>query len=194
MPADHGEGPVPLKIVIAGGRGVGRTTFVRSVSELAPFHTEETVTVAAAADTRAAPDESLTLDFGRISTGDSMVLHLFGTPAPDRFRFVWDELVRGAVGGLVLVDLRRAKDSFPAIDFLESRDVPFVVAVNAFPGADWFRPDDVRDALQLRADVPVVSTDARVRAAGLATIVRLVEHAAARSNVVRLPRRARFSR
>jgi signal recognition particle receptor subunit beta len=140
------------------------------------------------------PDKTTTteaLDFGRISVGDSLVLYLFGTPGQDRFWFMWDELVRGAVGGVVLVDLRRIEDSFAAVDFFESRDVPFVVAVNAFPGADRFSSADVHDALELRADVPVVPMDARVRDSCLSTIVRLVEHALDRSNVVQFPRSAR---
>jgi signal recognition particle receptor subunit beta len=189
-------GPIPLKIVVAGGFGVGKTTLVRAVSEIVPLSTDEPITVAAVGvdDLRAVPDKTTTtvaLDFGRISVGDSLVLYLFGTPGQDRFWFMWDELVRGAVGGVVLVDLRRIEDSFAAVDFFESRDVPFVVAVNAFPGADRFSRTDVHDALELRADVPVVPMDARVRDSCLSTIVRLVEHALDRSNVVQFPRSAR---
>jgi len=187
------SGPIPLKIVVAGGFGVGKTTLVQSVSEIAPLSTDEPITVASVGvdDLRAVPDKTTTtvaLDFGRISVGDSLVLYLFGTPGQDRFWFVWDELVRGAVGAVVLVDLRRIADSFPAVDYFESRDLPFVVAVNAFPGADRFHPAAVHDALRLRADVPVVPMDARVRSSCLSTIIRLVEHALDRSNVVRFPR------
>ena len=189
-----------MKIVIAGGFGVGKTTLVRAVSEIAPLSTEEPLTVVSVgtADLAAVPHKTTTtvaLDFGRISIGDSVVLHLFGTPEQDRFWFMWDELVRGAVGAVVLVDLRRIEDSFAVVDFFESRDVPFVVAVNAFPGADHVGPEAVRDALQLRAAVPLVRMDARERSSCLATIVRLVEHALDRcDNVVRFPRRAPFSR
>jgi signal recognition particle receptor subunit beta len=191
--------PIPLKIVVAGGFGVGKTTLVQSVSEIGPLSTDEPLTVASVGvdDLRAVPGKATTtvaLDFGRISVGDSLVLYLFGTPGQDRFWFMWDELVRGAVGGVVLVDVRRIADSFAAVDYFESRDVPFVVAVNAFPGADRYRPEAVHDALRLRADVPVVPMDARVRGSCLTTIVRLVEHALDRSNVVRFPRPVPFSR
>jgi uncharacterized protein len=191
--------PIPLKIVVAGGFGVGKTTLVQSVSEIGPLSTDEPLTVASVGvdDLRAVPDKTTTtvaLDFGRISVGDSLVLYLFGTPGQDRFWFMWDELVRGAVGGVVLVDVRRIEDSFAAVDYFESRDVPFVVAMNAFPGTDRYRPEAVHDALRLRTDVPVVSMDARVRGSCLTTIVRLVEHALDRSNVVQFPRSVPFSR
>jgi signal recognition particle receptor subunit beta len=190
---------IPLKIVIAGGFGVGKTTLVQSVSEIAPMSTDEAITVASVGvdDLGAVPGRTTTtvaLDFGRISIGDSLMLHLFGTPGQERFWSMWDELVRGAVGGIVLVDLRRIEDSFAAVDLFEGRDVPFVVAVNAFPGSDRVGPAAVHDALGLRADVPVVRMDARERSSCLATIVRLVEHALDGSNVVRFPRPAPFSR
>ncbi|QYN40471.1 ATP/GTP-binding protein [Pseudonocardia sp. DSM 110487] len=191
--------PIPLKIVVAGGFGVGKTTLVQTVSEIGPLSTEEPLTVASVGvdDLRAVPDKTTTtvaLDFGRISVGDSLVLYLFGTPGQDRFWFMWDELARGAVGAVVLVDVRRIADSFAAVDYFESRDVPFVVAMNAFPGADRYRPEAVHDALRLRTDVPVVPMDARVRGSCLTTIVRLVEHALDRSNVVQFPRSVPFSR
>jgi signal recognition particle receptor subunit beta len=178
---------------------VGKTTLVQTVSEIGPLSTDEPLTVASVGvdDLRAVPDKTTTtvaLDFGRISVGDSLVLYLFGTPGQDRFWFMWDELARGAVGAVVLVDVRRIADSFAAVDYFESRDVPFVVAMNAFPGADRYRPEAVHDALRLRTDVPVVPMDARVRGSCLTTIVRLVEHALDRSNVVQFPRSVPFSR
>jgi signal recognition particle receptor subunit beta len=195
VPADHTSempGPIPLKIVVAGGFGAGKTTLVRAVSEIAPLSTDEPVTVASVGvdDLHAIPDKTTTtvaLDFGRISVGDSLVLYLFGTPGQDRFWFMWDELARGAVGGVVLVDVRRIEDSFSAVDFFERRDVPFVVAVNAFPGADRFSAAAVHDALRLRTDVPVVPMDAREPASCLSTIIRLVEHALDRAVVVQFP-------
>jgi uncharacterized protein len=193
--ADDREGrpvPIPLKIVVAGGFGVGKTTLVQSVSEIGPLSTDEPLTVASVGvdDIRAVPGKTTTtvaLDFGRISVGDSLVLYLFGTPGQDRFWFMWDELIRGAVGGVVLVDVRRIADSFAAVDYFESRDVPFVVAVNAFPGADRYTPAAVHEALRLRPDVPVVPMDARESGSCLTTIIRLVEHALDRSVVVRFP-------
>jgi signal recognition particle receptor subunit beta len=179
-------GPIPLKVVVAGGFGVGKTTLVRSVSEIPPLTTDEALTVASIGvdDVRAVPDKTTTtvaMDFGRITVDDSLVLYLFGTPGQDRFWFMWDELARGAVGGVVLVDPRRLEDCFPAVDYFESRAVPFVVAVNAFPGAGRVPPEAVQDALELRPDVPVVPMDARERTSCRATIVRLVEHALARA-------------
>lgn len=183
-------GPIPLKIVIAGGFGVGKTTLVRTLSEIPPLTTDAALTVASVGvdDVRAVPDKTATtvaMDFGRITVDDSLILYLFGTPGQERFWFMWDELARGAVGGVVLVDLRRIEDCFAAVDYFESRDVPFVVAVNAFPGADRFTPQAVHDSLELRADVPVLSMDAREPEACLLTIIRLVEHALVRSRVDR---------
>jgi uncharacterized protein len=186
-PSDPGGvGPIPLKIVVSGGFGVGKTTLVRAVSEIPPVTTDEALTVASAGidDVRAVPDKTTTtvaLDFGRLTVDDSLILYIFGTPGQERFWFMWDELARGAVGAIVLVDLRRIEACFPAVDYFESRGVPFVVAVNAFPGAERFTPEAVHDALELRADVPVVMMDARVPDSCLATVVRLVEHALAQS-------------
>jgi uncharacterized protein len=183
------QGPVPLKIVVAGGFGVGKTTLVRAMSEIPPLLTEETMTTASIGidDVAAVPDKRTTtvaMDFGRITVDDALILYLFGTPGQDRFWFMWDELARGAVGAVVLVDLRRVDECFPAVDYFENRRLPFVVAVNGFPGTDGFTPDVVRDALALSADTPVVRMDARRPDSCLSTLVTLVEHALERSTLV----------
>jgi signal recognition particle receptor subunit beta len=180
-----GKAYFPLKVVIAGGFGVGKTTMVQALSEIPPLVTEEALTTASVGldDVSAVPGKSTTtvaMDFGRISM-DDLVLYLFGTPGQDRFWFMWDELARGSVGAVVLVDLRRVDDCFPAIDFFESRGLPFVLAVNRFPEADAYPDDEVRDALSLGADTPIVRIDARSAASCTTALIRLVEHALARS-------------
>src|SRR5215212_10337823 len=157
---------IPLKVLIAGGFGVGKTTLVRSLSEIPPLLTEQEMTTASVGvdDPGLVPDKTTTtvaMDFGRITVDGSLILYLFGTPGQARFWFMWDELARGSVGAVVLVDLRRVDDCFPAIDYFENRRLPFVVAVNRFPGADAFPDDEVRDALALRTDTPIVRLDAR---------------------------------
>ena len=184
MRAD-GKPYFPLKIVIAGGFGVGKTTMVQALSEIPPLVTEEALTTASVGldDVTAVPGKSTTtvaMDFGRISMED-LVLYMFGTPGQDRFWFMWDELARGSVGAVVLVDLRRVDDCFPAIDFFESRALPFVLAVNRFPGADSFPDDEVRDALALGEHTPIVRIDARSGTSCTTALIKLVEHALARS-------------
>jgi len=180
--------PIPLKIVVAGGFGVGKTTLVRALSEIPPLLTEEGLTTASIGfdDIAAVPDKNTTtvaMDFGRISVDDSLILYLFGTPGQNRFWFMWDELARGAVGAVVLVDLRRIDESFAAVDYFENRRLPFVVGVNGFPGTDRFSEDVVRDAMALAPDTPVVRMDARSDESCLATLVTLVEHALERTAV-----------
>lgn len=187
MPADR-SGPIPLKIVVAGGFGVGKTTMVRALSEIPPLLTEEAMTTASIGVDHAeqVPDKVTTtvaMDFGRISVDESLILYLFGTPGQDRFWFMWDELARGAVGAVVLVDLRRVDECFPAVDYFENRRLPFVVAVNGFPQTHGFSPDAVREALALTPDCPVVHMDARSADSCLQTLVTLVEHALSRSAV-----------
>jgi hypothetical protein len=177
---------VPLKVLVAGGFGAGKTTLVRTLSEIPPLLTEQAMTMASVGvdDAAVVPDKRTTtvaMDFGRITVDDALILYLFGTPGQTRFWFMWDELARGGVGAVVLVDLRRVDDCFAAIDYFESRRLPFVVGVNRFPGTESHDIGDVRDALALPADVPVVRLDARDPASSRAALVALVEHALART-------------
>ncbi|NMO89544.1 ATP/GTP-binding protein [Actinomycetospora sp. TBRC 11914] len=185
-PAAARDGLLPLKILVSGGFGVGKTTLVRSLSEVAPLSTEEGMTSLSDGvdDTRVVPGKSTTtvaMDFGRITVDDRIVLYLFGTPGQSRFWFMWDELARGAVGAVILVDLRRIGDCFAAIDYFENRGLPFVVAVNDFPGTAGVDDDTVRDALALPADAPLTRVDARDGGSCTAALVTLVEYALARS-------------
>ena len=187
VPADA-DSLVPLKVLIAGGFGVGKTTLVRSLSEIPPLLTEQEMTTASIGidDADMVPDKRTTtvaMDFGRITVDDSLILYLFGTPGQSRFWFMWDELARGSVGAVVLVDLRRVDDCFPAIDYFENRRLPFVVAINRFPGADEYDAESVRDALALSDDCPVLWMDAREIRSSQDTLVSLVEHALARTAV-----------
>jgi uncharacterized protein len=161
-------GLTPVKIVVAGGFGVGKTTFVGAVSEIEPLRSEAIITDASAGIDELYADGTKTettvaMDFGRISLKHRLVLYLFGTPGQDRFHFMWDELARGAIGAVVLVDTRRIEACFAAIDFFEKRGTPFVVAVNTFHGRRIHEPELVREALRIGPDIPIVYCDARVR-------------------------------
>jgi signal recognition particle receptor subunit beta len=180
-----------VKIVVAGGFGAGKTTFVGSVSEITPLTTEAVMTVASTGldDLSHVPDKGTTtvaMDFGRITLDDDLVLYIFGTPGQQRFWFMWDDLIRGAIGAVVLVDSRRLADSFAAVDFFEDRGLPFVIGINGFEGHFPHRSREVREALALSNEVPVIACDARDRESTKATLVNLVEHAmAAQRNMVR---------
>ncbi|HMG32220.1 MAG TPA: ATP/GTP-binding protein [Jiangellaceae bacterium] len=173
-----------VKIVVAGGFGVGKTTLVGAVSEIEPLRTEALMTEASVPvdDLSMLPDKTTTtvaMDFGRITLAEDLVLYLFGTPGQNRFWFMWDDITRGAIGAVVLVDTRRLADCFGAVDYVEQRDIPFIVAINAFDGVQQHSVDEVRDALQVSAEVPFVVTDARERESVKKVLVRLVEHAMA---------------
>ncbi|NUS44919.1 MAG: ATP-binding protein [Mycobacteriaceae bacterium] len=170
-----------VKIVIAGGFGVGKTTMVSSVSEIPPLRTEEVLSELSTSvdDLSGVETKSTTtvaLDFGRITINPELVLYLFGTPGQDRFWFLWDELSRGALGAVILADTRRLDGSFAAVDYFERKGVPFMVAVNCFDGAPSYTVDEVRDALDLDAGIPVNLCDARNRASAKEVLVTLMTH------------------
>jgi signal recognition particle receptor subunit beta len=181
-PAPEPVEPVTLKLLVAGGFGVGKTTLVGAVSEIRPLRTEELLTEAGrpfddTAGVEAKSTTTVAMDFGRITIHEELVLYLFGTPGQDRFWFLWDELAQGALGAVVLVDTRRLDDSFAAVDYFERRGIPFTVGVNCFDGSERHPVETVREALDLDDAVPVMHCDARERDSVREVLISVIQHA-----------------
>ena len=181
-----------VKVVVAGGFGVGKTTMVGSVSEVPPLRTEELITEASSGvddltGLDAKHTTTVALDFGRITINPELILYLFGTPGQNRFWFMWDELARGALGAVVLADTRKLDSCFPAVDFFERRGLPFVVAVNCFDDAFRYGTEEVRAALDLDEQVPVLLCDARDRASTKLVLITLLQHVMARTRLAGTP-------
>ncbi|MFE9382668.1 ATP/GTP-binding protein [Streptomyces sp. NPDC007025] len=183
------QGSRSVKVMVAGGFGTGKTTMVGSVSDIVPLTTEETLTQASAGvdDLVGVADKKSTtvsLDFGRISLNEQLVLYLFGTPGQERFWFLWNGLFKGALGAVVLVDTRRLQSSFRAIEEMERLEVPFVIAVNVFPDARRHPAEEVREALAVTPATPIVDCDARDRVSSRDVLITLIRHVKERSAAV----------
>jgi uncharacterized protein len=177
-----------VKLLVAGGFGVGKTTMVSSISEITPLRTEEVLTeLSVGVDDVTGVERKTTttvaLDFGRITLSQHLVLYLFGTPGQDRFWFMWNELATGALGAVVLADTRRLEDSFPSIDFFERRGVPFIIGVNRFEGSPEYAISEVRDALDIDPGVPILLCDVRRRDSCKQLLVALTEHVIERATL-----------